>query len=150
MSRLTLAIITMFAILGYQQNKERWFSLKRIPEKVAFNLKCEGKKQCLLVYVAPWCSACHQMTPSFQEFQNLSRQNPDVGIKIIVGAGRSVEENNQMAKNFIESIVDHDLVIRDQLKVSYYPSIYLANDAGEIQLRDQAAMLKARDLLVRR
>ncbi len=61
---------------------------------------CAGKACCVLVYLAPWCPACKLSLPVVQGLQRHYAGSPAVGIKPVVGGGRSRENMEQMAADF--------------------------------------------------
>ncbi len=100
--------------------------------------QCAGKKSCLLVYVAPWCPACHSMTPAFKLWKDKS-VNSDCGVKIIVGKERTQGDNEVMAQKFGEGvIIDSSLSIHDSLPIEGYPTILLVQN-GSVEKKAQDA-----------
>ncbi len=89
---------------------------------------CQGKASCIVVYVAPWCPACHSMTPAFKLWKDKS-VNTDCGVKIIVGKERTQGDNEIMAQKFGEGVViDTSLGLHDSLPIEGYPTILLVQN----------------------
>lgn len=104
-------------------------------------INCQGKKECAVVYVAPWCGACNQLLPHFKSFAEKGLTHNDYGVQIIVGAGRTPEENeNKMNEIGLNTFVDPDMEIAKKLKVAYFPSVYVINNINHVLLKDQEAI----------
>lgn len=105
--------------------------------KIARNETCEGKKSCMLVYVAPWCPACKQMEPLLMQIAKASVRGGDHGVKIVVGQERSPGDNEKLAKAYgVNGVVDADNSIREKLNVKHYPTIMQLDPKGKILQRD--------------
>ncbi len=62
--------------------------------------QCAGKQRCVMVFVAPWCSACKQSVGIIKGMMARCEDSSEVGIKPIVGSGRSVQTMEAMAARF--------------------------------------------------
>ena len=101
---------------------------------------CEGKEKCLIVYVTPWCPACEQMSPYLLKIQEKSKNDPELGIKMIVGQERSPGGNQKIADRYGDTtVIDLDLSVHQMLNVKYYPTILLVRQDGIISGRDNVA-----------
>lgn len=138
MSKFLIVIGIVCAYLAWNKHKHQLISLKRIPTSV---VSCESKPKCLVVYVAPWCSACHSLTPILQSMHSEAQKSDKFGVKIIVGGGRSPAENKTMADLYGEqAVIDEDSTLRDSLQIAYYPTIYGLNANQEIISKDNDAL----------
>ena len=141
-------LIFLFVILGLW-----WFQGGKLPailadrtldkgflSSVAKLDSCAGKKTCLFVYVAPWCPACKSMEPVFRLFVN-KNANSVHGTKIVVGQGKTSEDNASMAKLYGEAgFVDEGNAYHEKLKVRHYPTIIHLDASGRILARDNDAL----------
>lgn len=109
--------------------------------------QCEGKKSCLLVYVAPWCPACHSMSPAFKLWKEKA-ESSDCGVKIIVGKERRDGDNEAMAAQFGTGVlIDSSLALHDALPIEGYPTILLVQN-GVVRKKGQDAFTWANQKLL--
>jgi thiol-disulfide isomerase/thioredoxin len=102
---------------------------------------CTGKKLCAVIYIAPWCPACEQMSPILKTFLQNSKSVTDYGFQIIVGDERSAGDNKQKAQSLGDGvIIDGDRSLARTLKITYYPTFYVVDPKGKVQMKDQDAM----------
>lgn len=125
--------------------RERIFHLfkahpKRVPATIAQGPQCSGKKLCGLIYVAPWCPGCNQLVPVFQSMVQTAPRNEEMGLKVIVGKGRTPEENAAKAQELGTGvIVDHDESYFTQLAIDRYPTFLVTDPTGKVVMRDGEA-----------
>lgn len=114
---------------------------KKYVTSIARNGTCEGKKSCLLVYVAPWCPACKQMEPLLKHITMAASRGGEHGVKIVVGQGRSPGDNEKLAGVFAANgVVDSDGSIHDKLNVKHYPTLMQLDPKGNIIQRDSETL----------
>lgn len=102
---------------------------------------CEGKANCLLVYVTPWCPACEQISPYLRNIQEKSQSDSEYGIKMIVGQERDPGGNRRIADRYGKTtVIDEDLSVQKMLNVSYFPTVLLVRKDGSISERDNKAL----------
>ena len=100
---------------------------------------CNEKKECAVVYVAPWCPACKSMAPKLREAIEQTKSRKDFGIRVVVGRG-SKEENEKEAASFAGvGHADQDDSLHDLLGVRAYPSFYVVDKKQKVLHRGQAA-----------
>lgn len=59
---------------------------------------CQGARRCLVVYIAPWCSACKRSMPLMNRLEERLADHPDAGMVAVMGTlGRSWEGRDRMA-----------------------------------------------------
>lgn len=60
---------------------------------------CEGKKRCLVTYMAPWCGICKSNIPIYQHARSMIRQSPDVGVMLVLSpVNRSWQDYGAVAR----------------------------------------------------
>jgi thiol-disulfide isomerase/thioredoxin len=95
----------------YKYRKVQQFELARAMEKASKN-RCDGKKFCTIVYVAPWCPACSQSIPVIDEFYRITSESSSLGMVTVIGQD-SAQAMKQYAKRFKSpSIIDDGLYYR--------------------------------------
>lgn len=58
---------------------------------------CEGKQYCVVVFMAPWCSACKATMPVVKSMMAQYSSSTMIGIKPVIGSGRSMASMEKMA-----------------------------------------------------
>ncbi len=103
---------------------------------------CEGKSQCITVYVAPWCPACKMSEPTFQMFHSyLGKNHPDIGFKIIIGGGKPAQNaEHQIALRPIAALTNDSGEIMQNLKVSAYPTWIVTDSSGNELFRNAGGL----------
>jgi thiol-disulfide isomerase/thioredoxin len=102
---------------------------------------CTGKKLCAIVYIAPWCPACEQMSPILKTFLHKSQSVTEYGFQIIVGDERSPGQNGQKAQSLGDGVmIDGDRSLARSLNITYYPTFYVLDPTGKVLMKDQDAM----------
>ncbi|MBA2403362.1 MAG: redoxin domain-containing protein [Bdellovibrionales bacterium] len=137
-------ILVAFVIFGvWQKNKVRWTASNQLPvsRDPAMVDSCAQKRMCAVVYLAPWCPACQQVTPTLMTFLANAQKSKLFGLQVIIGAGRKAGENEKKANALgMGTMVDNDNKIANALGVTYYPTFIVIDNKRSVTLRDQAAM----------
>lgn len=47
--------------------------------------ECEGKKQCVIVFKAPWCGACRATIPFVKTLREMAKKEGDFGVQVVIG-----------------------------------------------------------------
>lgn len=117
------------------------FTPLRVPSGLSRQGTCLGKKMCAVVYVAPWCPACHGIEADLRMVGNLSATNQDFGVIIIVGAGQSPSENEVKAQELgVAAITDNERKFSQGLRIRKYPSFFVVNTANRVLHKDEDAL----------
>ncbi|MCB0318240.1 MAG: hypothetical protein KDD56_05745, partial [Bdellovibrionales bacterium] len=72
---------------------------------------CEGKKRCILLYMAPWCPACRASLPILQSLRRKIPIDSQTGLNIVVGRDRK------------DSLSDYALSIGGQVSLDINDSV---------------------------
>lgn len=144
MGKLILLLVALVVGLSmYRREQRKSFAMRAQFERaIASSLDpCAGKSFCLVVYVAPWCPACHGVEPRLHEFvDKQAAEGGRYGLKVFVGQGRTPQENEAMAAKFGGSgVVDADGSIQAKLGVNKYPYFFVMDGEGSVILRDAEA-----------
>ncbi|MFZ4714593.1 MAG: TlpA family protein disulfide reductase [Bacteriovoracaceae bacterium] len=152
MSKFLILVVALCLYLSWDKYKLRLLAPNKLPSTTAKNTQvpnCLEKKQCAVIYVAPWCPSCDQMAPQIQGFLNNSLNHPEIGVKVIIGQGRSTDENEQKAQDYRSQckdksiykdiFIDSDSSLKNSLGVNYYPTFMVVNTEGRVEKRDQNA-----------
>lgn len=87
---------------------------------------CTGKEKCALIYLAPWCPSCRSQLPGYKHILTKAHAIPNAGVKIVVGAGNSPEENDGMIHELgAGAVPDHTGEIGAFFGVNKYPSYFV-------------------------
>ncbi len=95
--------------------------------------KCLSRSQCVLMYVAPWCPACHQFLNDYQMIKTqLDLRN--VGTLIIVGGDEIRAKEIDMKEELgAEAILDTPLNdFRTKNHIDMFPYFVVTNAKGEV------------------
>lgn len=100
---------------------------------------CEGRKFCAVVYLAPWCPHCVSSVPRTKEMIQRFR-SPELGVKVIVGLGKSPEQNQKFADSIAPGVViDSDTSLARKYGVRSVPSYTVLDQEGSAILSGQEA-----------
>ena len=91
--------LAIAAVVAYSLLKTDPFpqvDLSPAPANEVSSDPCIGKPTCVVVYMAPWCGYCKRAVPTVKELAKLWVDDPDRGIKAVVGSGRG-NQNYVMA-----------------------------------------------------
>ncbi len=141
-----LIAIAIGGFIYFKQSKREAIAQTKNPDfkELVKSNSCAGKKGCVLLYVTPWCPACISMSPMFQQLKAKMENDPEYGMKIIVGRERNAGDNEKMAEKYgKDSLIDSDNKIHDLLKVDRYPTLLLVESSGLITKKHQDAFLWA-------
>jgi thiol-disulfide isomerase/thioredoxin len=115
---------------------------RKIPPAIISASQCVGKKQCALVYLAPWCPACNSIIPQLKIMLQNSSKNSDVGMQIIVGRGRASGDNQKKASEIGENVMTDDEAgsYAQSLNITYFPTFLMVDANKKVLAKDQEAM----------
>lgn len=140
MRNFSAIILIAFALFSYRHKIFSFFKPKHVPVSLVTEGNCKGKELCGIVYVAPWCPACHSIEPLLKS-AIVNTKNHVYGIQVIVGRGKTEEENNQKALELGEGvIVDNNGTYFKELNIAYFPTIMVVNQHKKVQKEGQDAL----------
>lgn len=117
------------------------FSSKKIPTGLNQQGTCLGKKMCAMVYVAPWCPACHAIQDDLRMLGTTSANHPDYGVVVIVGGGQTPGENDAKVAEFgAVATADNQNTYAHALRIRKYPSFLIVSSTNKVVHEDQAAI----------
>ena len=98
---------------------------------------CEGKKRCLVTYMAPWCGICKSNIPIYQHARSMIRESPDVGVMLVLSpVNRSWQDHGAVARKIGGRVMldPHDQAW-DNLgsAVNGVPAFVVYNGNGDIE-----------------
>ncbi len=92
---------------------------------------CQGYETCVLVYVAPWCSACRQSIPVIESFQERLEES-EIGFAVVIGSD-SQKALEEMGKGFSAEIYyDPKHIVPELLDFKIIPAWFKLNREGKI------------------
>ena len=68
---------------------------------------CQGKRACLIMFLAPWCPSCHAAIPFVKAAREHALKDPGLGVQVVIGAD-DLSELEQMGKE-ISGAVYYDV-----------------------------------------
>lgn len=129
MNKLILIVALALAFLAWDKHE------KSKAQKVRTNYlrktanstdACTGKEKCALIYLAPWCPSCRSQLPAYKQVLTKANSVANVGLKIVVGAGSSPEENDKMILELGPgALADHTGEVGAFFGVNKYPSYFV-------------------------
>ena len=146
MMKWALIAMAIGGFLYYKAGQRSSVAQTKTPEfkELVKTNSCANKSGCVLLYVAPWCSACLSMSPLFQQLKAKMENDPEYGMKIIVGQERNPGDNARMAKTYGEGVlIDSDNKIHKILEIDRYPTLLLVDSSGLITKKHQDVFLWA-------
>jgi|GEM_PF-2777571 len=115
-------------------------SSKKVPSGLATLGTCAGKRMCAIVYVAPWCPACHAIQDDLRMLGSTSANHPDFGVLVIVGGGRTPDENAATVAGYgAVATADDENTYAQALRIRKYPS-FLVVSSLKVVHEDRAAL----------
>jgi len=145
MAKLLFIFFVIAIIFQANKIKAKYFFSGKLPpissNSTGNNDPCFNKNHCAVIYLAPWCSACNQLAPQLIQLLQKANSLHEIGIAVIIGKGRTHEENESYAKKFgVNALVDNDEKIEQALGISYYPTFLIFDKNRKIILKDMDAM----------
>jgi thiol-disulfide isomerase/thioredoxin len=102
---------------------------------------CGGKRYCGLIYVAPWCPACKKMSPLYREFLANADRSPDYGIQLVVGAGRTPQQNDEAVASYGKgAVADQSRRVGNYLGIHSFPSYFVLDSNRTVISSGSAAL----------
>ncbi len=93
---------------------------------------CVGCDRCIVVYLAPWCSACRRSLDVVRQLNEMFGEDPEVGLLVFVGSAPRGDVEAMAAQIEGPVFVDPDAVLWDQLGVEGYPHWFTLDGRGQI------------------
>jgi thiol-disulfide isomerase/thioredoxin len=131
--------------IGYLTWKKREESLGRVAfaRMMTSVNSCTGKDECAVIYVTPWCPTCKALKPKIQHVLKTGYQDSTLGIRVIVGQGKSESENALEAVDYGASgSTDDGGIFQKQYEITSYPTVLLLDGKQKVLARGQAALNK--------
>lgn len=101
---------------------------------------CLYKERCVIVYVAPWCPACHGAVDFLNALTRRVQRSAKVGMKIIIGMDAR-PKLTEMSRLFVgPTFLDDAGKFQQSLRVQSVPTAWVADHDGKI-LRSVPASL---------
>lgn len=101
---------------------------------------CAGKQTCAVVYMAPWCPSCRQEAPQLRDALARASINRKLGLRVVVGQGRSRADDEEMARGLgAGAVVDADGAWHRKLNVQAYPSFFVLDGEQAVILSGNEA-----------
>lgn len=98
---------------------------------------CEGRKRCLVAYMAPWCGICKSNIPIYQHARSMIRRSPEVGVMLVLSrVNRSWRDYGAVARKIGGRVMlDPDDRAWDALgnAVNGVPAFVVYNGNGDIE-----------------
>lgn len=140
MNRLLIVLLIFVVFFGWKKYHNRFFGKNALPVIVEQSLDpCREKSFCGVVYVAPWCPACEQISSYLKQLADKVGDDGDKGFLIIVGDGKANENKAKVDFYASHVLADNDATLRKSLGVTYYPTFLVIDSKRKIILRDQEA-----------
>jgi thioredoxin-related protein len=115
-----------------KQNSVKEVSFASIESNVEYT-NCLQQKDCFVVYVAPWCPACHQFISYYQQHKDLFKSK-GLGFVYVVGADESrqneIDMKNSLAPEGVLDTAEHAFLKRH--KINSFPTILQVNKTGKV------------------
>ena len=93
---------------------------------------CRGCDRCIVVYLAPWCSACRRSVDTVRQIDEMFAEDPEVGLLVFVGSAPRGDVEAMAAQIEGPVFVDPDAVLWEQLGVEGYPHWFTLDGRGQI------------------
>ncbi len=141
-----LIALAIGGFIYFKQSKRDAIAQSKNPDfkELVKTNSCAGKKGCVLLYVTPWCPACISMSPMFQQLKAKMENDPEFGMKVIVGQEKNAGDNEKMAAKYgKDSLIDSDNKIHKILEIDRYPTLLLVESSGLITKKHQDVFLWA-------
>lgn len=140
-SNLFAILLLTFIAWNYRQQIKSLITPVSVPQSLMSQGSCQSKKNCAVVYLAPWCPACKQIEPMLKEIYPRLKEHPNSGLLVIMGGEMNAGENETAARAIHNDVViDQNRSIAQSLKVSYFPTILVLDDKRKVIKKDQAAL----------
>jgi thiol-disulfide isomerase/thioredoxin len=101
---------------------------------------CLSQQQCVFVYVAPWCPACHSFLQEFEQIKNMLAAQ-SVGMVIVVGAEKEEQKKIDLQAKYPQyAVLDTtDNEFMKKHKVAHYPYFIVAGPDRRVYHTDRSA-----------
>lgn len=128
-----LVVVAVFSIYKkVTQQKVKQVDFTSIESNVEYT-NCLQQKDCLVVYVAPWCPACHQFISNYRQYKDAFKSK-GLGFVYVVGADenrqKEIDMKDSLAPEAVLDTVDH--AFQKQHKINSFPTIMLVDKTGKV------------------
>lgn len=136
-----LAILIVLVGLATQWEKVvEYLTPETTPTDFFKEGQCQGKKLCGVAYLSPRSQATNDILPELEKYIARAKQHPEYGIQVIVGRGRTPEENIAKAEKLGEGvIVDNKDILGMEYAIVDPPSFFVIDPTNETKLVGKAA-----------
>ena len=129
-----------FGVYKYAtQPKIKRVSFAAIESQVEY-ANCQQQKSCFVVYVAPWCPACHQFISNYKQHKDIFKAK-GLGFVYIVGADenrqKEIDMQISLAPEAVLDSADHAFLKHHRIKS--FPTVLLVNKAWKVLKQGQLA-----------
>lgn len=137
-----VAIVILLAAGFFYRNRIiSWFKPRHVPATLVRSGNCEGKKLCGIIYLAPWCPACHSYEPMIKSALSDFKTNQEHGIQIIMGFGNQPGENERKASEISpDVIIDKDRSLAKKMNINYFPTFLVVDQNLKVKMTDAEAL----------
>lgn len=101
--------------------------------------ECQNKKTCLIIYVAPWCGACHMFIERNLPLVTKMISQKEMGLLIVVGADTPEKTTEQAKRLGALATTDTNSEFMKKNKVEYFPYFIVAN-SGQVTHHGRTAL----------
>lgn len=101
---------------------------------------CKDKKQCITVFIAPWCGVCTASEPTFKAMNEyLQKNHPEIGFGIVAGDGPPDELMQKTVDlSPIEVLVDNTGNMMSSRGIRAFPTWVVNGKSGEELFKEAA------------
>lgn len=111
---------------------------------------CHQKSHCMIVYVTPWCPACHGSAPFIASVRRHSLRSNDWGLKLIMGDGDASDAESYAAATEGDVFFDQERSASRALGVRRVPAWFVVARDGKRLVRGSGLPGEGSDEVVQR
>ncbi len=136
MKSTPLAIIIILVGLFLSRDKlAELIQWESTPTDFFKEVQCKGKKLCGVVYLKPLSKASTDLVPEIQKYLLKAAKHPEYGIQVIVGRGKTSEENRALATLVGGgAIADNDDILGMEYAITDAPGFFVIDSLNETKL----------------
>jgi len=132
------ALAILIVLVGLATQWERILPLlefETTPTDFFKSGECKKKKLCGVVYLSPRSQATNDILPELQKYLGRAKVHPDYGVQVVVGRGRTPEENIAKAEMVGAGVIaDNDDIIGMEYAIVEPPSFFVIDALNETKL----------------